>query len=291
MPARSHSPLPGRSVSWAISRDMDSLRRGAAASDAVIHCAYSHDFSKPEEIGRMEAGAITALGSALAGTDRPLVITSVTGMGAKAPGQPATEDGYNPHNPRSTTEQAGEAVAERGVNLSIVRLAQVHNEFRQGFVSELVEMARAKGVSAYVGDGANRWSAVHLRDAVHLYRLAMERAEAGSVYHASAEEGIRLRDIAETIGKVLNVPVGSISSGDAGTHFGWLGMFAGMDMAASSAQTQRLLGWKPLGPACCTTLSRQDDRPVGMARPPASRTIDNHAAAHLSCSTTNEANA
>ncbi|MBV1825727.1 NAD-dependent epimerase/dehydratase family protein [Komagataeibacter oboediens] len=162
-------------------RDIDSLRRCAKVSDAVIHCAYSHDFSKPDDIGRMEAGAIETLGNELAGTDRPLVITSVTGMGAETPGQPATEGGYNPRNPRSTTEQACQAIRERGANVSIVRLAQVHNHIKQGLVSALVDIARAKGVSAYIGDGSNRWSAVHLLDAVTLYRLALEKAKPGSV--------------------------------------------------------------------------------------------------------------
>lgn len=228
--------------------DIDSLRRGAEISDAVIHCAYSHDFSKPEEAGRLEFQAIDALGSALAATDRPLVITSVTGMGANAPGELATEDGYNPHNPRSITEQACRAVAERGVNVSTVRLAQVHNQIRQGFVSSLIEIAREKGVSAYIGEGSNRWSAVHLLDATHLYRLALEKAEPGSIYHAVAEQGIELHEISEAIGKALNIPVKSLSSEEASSHFGWLGMFVNMDMSASSALTQQLLDWLPKGP-------------------------------------------
>lgn len=229
--------------------DINSLRRGVEISDAVIHCAYSHDFSRPEETGRMESQAIEALGSTLAGTDRPLVITSVTGMGAKAPGEHATEDGYNSHNPRSVTEQAGRLVAGQGANVSIVRLAQVHNQNRLGFVSSLVEIAREKGVSAYIGEGSNRWSAVHLSDAVRLYRLALEKAAPGSVYHAVGEEGISLRDIVEAIGKRLNIPAKSLSSGDADSHFGWLSMFASMDMSASSALTQKLLGWKPVEPS------------------------------------------
>jgi nucleoside-diphosphate-sugar epimerase len=230
--------------------DLSSLRTGAARSDAVIHCAYDHDFSRFEEITRKEAQVIEALGSELIGSSRPLIITSVTGMGAAAPGQLATEDHYDPRqpHPRQSTESAGAAVADRGVNVSVVRLSQVHNTVKQGFVSQLIGVAREKGVSAYIGDGANRWPAVHVLDTARLYRLALERQKPGSRYNAVAEEGIALRQIAEAMGKRLNMPVVSLSPDEARTHFGWLTMFAAMDMPASSENTRRSLAWHPTGP-------------------------------------------
>lgn len=237
--------------------DVAGLQRGAASADAVIHCAYHHDFSQAERSARLESQAIEALGRGVAGTGRPLIITSVSAMGAAVPGQIATEQGYNPHNPRSATEIAGKAAAARGANVSIVRLAQVHNTVKQGFVSALAHTARAQGVAAYVGQGANRWAAVHLLDAARLYRLALERGEPGSVYHAVAQEGITLRAIAESIGRTLNLPVRSLSPEAAAAHFGWLALFASMDMAASSANTRQLLGWAPSGPGLLSDVEHQ----------------------------------
>lgn len=243
--------------------DLQSLRLGAAKSDAVVHCAYDHDFSKLEENSRKEAQVIDALGTELAGTDRPLVITSVTALGAAAPGQIAIEDYYDPNhpNPRRSTENAGAAVADRGVNVSVVRLAQVHSPVKLGFVSQLVRVAREKGISAYIGDGINRWPAVHLLDVARLYRLALEKHVAGSRYNAVAEEGIPLRQIAEVIGKVLNIRVVSLSPEEAGSHFGWLAMFAGMDMPASSQRTQQRLGWHPTGPGLFSDLGQLQQIP------------------------------
>jgi nucleoside-diphosphate-sugar epimerase len=245
--------------------DPESLRNGAAQSDGVIHCAFDHsafgsDFSKFAEVCDKDRRAIEALGDALGGSDRPLVITSGTGMGNAVPGQPATEDHFDPNhpNPRRLSEVAGAAVLERGVNVSVVRLPQVHNTAKQGLITYAVHVAREKGASAYVGEGLNRWPAAHVLDVANLYRLALEKHEAGSRYNAVAEEGVRMRKIAEVIGKGLNVPVVSISQEEAQAHFGWLAMFAGFDMPASSAQTRQRLGWHPTGPGLIADLEQMD---------------------------------
>ncbi len=236
--------------------DLGSLRRGAEQSDGVIHCAFNHDFSKFAANCEADRQVIEAIGGVLAGSDRPLLITSGTGMGAAAPGQPATEDYFdasNP-NPRKASEEAGNALLERGVNVSVVRLPQVHDPVKQGLISPLIEVARAKAVSAYVGEGLNRWPAAHVLDVAHLYRLALEKGETGSRYHAVAEEGIPMRQIAEVIGRGLNIPVVTVSQEEAPAHFGWLGMFAHYDMSASSALTQERLGWHPTGPGLIADL-------------------------------------
>ena len=223
--------------------DLDSLRSGAAAADGVIHTAFIHDFSKFAENCEIDRRAIEALGSALAGSGRPLIVTSGTAI--SAPGRIATEqDQPSPKLPR-VSEQAADALGAQGVRASVVRLPQVHDRVKQGLVSYLIAGAREKGVSAYVGEGHNRWPAVHVLDAVPVYRLALEKGTAGARYHAIAEEGVQLRDIAEAIGRGLKVPVVSISPEEAGAHFGWLGLFVGGDLPASSAQTQKQLGWHP----------------------------------------------
>jgi nucleoside-diphosphate-sugar epimerase len=228
--------------------DLDSLRIGAASSDGVIHTGFIHDFSRFHEVCEADRRAIEALGDALAGSDRHLVITSGTGMGSAVPGQPATEDHFDPNhpNPRAASEFAAEAVAARGVRVSVVRLPQVHDTYKQGLVTYLIALAREKGVSAYVGDGLNRWPAIHVLDAAPLYRLALEKGSAGARYHAVAEEGVPLREIAEAIGRGLRIPVVSKSPEEAAGHFGWLGFFAGTDGPASSALTQQRLGWRPM---------------------------------------------
>ncbi len=225
-------------------------------SDGVIHCAFDHDFSNFVANCEKDKRAIEALGAALTGSDRPLVITSGTGMGNAEPGQPATEDHFNPGhpNPRKASELAGVSVAERGVKVVVVRLPQVHDAVKQGLITSLVQIAREKGVSAYVGDGRSRWPAAHVLDVARLYRLALEKQEAGARYHAVAEEGVPVRDIAEVIGRGLKVPVVSMSQEDAGAYFGWLAPFAGWDMPASSAQTQARLGWRPVGPGLIADL-------------------------------------
>ena len=230
--------------------DLESLRSGAAMSDGVIHTAFIHDFSKFQENCDIDRRAIEALGDVLVGSNRPLVITSGTGMGNTAPGQPATEDNFNLHhpNPRKSSELAGVSVAERGVNVSVVRLPQVHDRDKHGLVTYSIALAREKGVSAYIGDGLNRWPAVHRLDAASLYRLALEKGSVGARYHAVAEEGVTAMEIAEAIGRGLKVPVVAMSPEDAAAHFGWLSIFAGMDMPASSALTQQRLGWRPTQP-------------------------------------------
>jgi nucleoside-diphosphate-sugar epimerase len=227
--------------------DLDSLRSGAASCDGVIHTAFIHDFSNFHEVCEVDRRAIEALGDALAGSDRPLVITSGTGMGTAVPGQPATEDHFDPNhaNPRAASEIAAEAIAARGVRASVVRLPQVHDTEKQGLVTISIAVAREKGVAAYVGDGLNRWPAVHVLDAAPVYRLALEKGTPRARYHAVAEEGVTAREIAEAIGRGLKIPVVSISPEEAAGHFGWLGLFAGWDMPASSALTQQRLGWRP----------------------------------------------
>ncbi len=238
--------------------DLDSLRRGAEASDGVIHCAFDHDFSNFVANCEKDRRAIEALGDALEGSDRLLVITSGTGMGSGAPGQPATEEHFDADhpNPRKASEEAGMAVAARGVSVSVVRLPQVHDPVKQGLISPLIQVAREKGVSAYVGEGQNRWPAAHVSDVARLYRLAFEKQEAGSRYNAVAEEGITAREIAEVIGRGLKVPVVSLSPEEAPAHFGWFAMFAGLDMPASSALTRERLGWQPTGPGLIADLEQ-----------------------------------
>ena len=230
--------------------DLESLRAGAAKADGVIHTAFDHDFSRFVANCEKDKRAIEALGSALVGSDRPLIITSGTGLGSSADGVLATEDVCNTNhpNPRVASELAGNVLLEAGVNVSVVRLPQVHNPLKQGLITPLVAVAREKGVSAYVGEGRNRWPAGHLFDAARLYRLALEKGEPGARYHAVGEEGISSREIAEAIGRGLKLPVVSITAQEAAGHFGWLQIFVGLDMPASSAQTQARLGWHPTGP-------------------------------------------
>jgi nucleoside-diphosphate-sugar epimerase len=238
--------------------DLDSLRRGADQADGVIHCAFDHDFSNFLANCEKDRRAIEAMGSALVGSDRLLVITSGTGLGSLGHGQPATEDVFNPDhpNPRKASELAGVAVAATGVKVSVVRLPQVHNTFKQGLITPLVALTREKGVSAYIGDGLNRLAAAHLLDVARLYALVLDKNEAGARYHAVDEEGVTARDIAEVIGRGLKVPVISLSPEEAAAHFGWLAMFVGMDMTASSAQTRKQLGWHPTGPGLLADLEQ-----------------------------------
>ena len=238
--------------------DLDSLRRGAARSDGVIHCAFDHDFSNFAANCEKDSRAIAALGAALAGSNRPLLVTSGVGMGIPGPGLPAAEGVFNPEhpNPRKASELAASAVAAEGVNVSVVRLPKVHDTTRHGLIAYAIAAAREKGVSAFVGDGSNRFSAAHVLDVARLYRLAIEKAEPGARYHAVAEEGVAFREIATVIGRGLGVPLASLSPEDAAVHFGWLGMFAGLDLAASSAQTRTKLDWTPAGPGLLQDLER-----------------------------------
>jgi len=235
--------------------DLDSLRSGVAASDGVIHTAFIHDFSKFEANCEIDKRAIEALGTALAGSDRPLIVTSGTAI-AFTPGRLTTEeDAPNSPIPRVASEKAAASVAAQGVRVLVMRLPQVHDPVKQGLISYMIDVARQKGVSAYVGDGRNRWPAVHRLDAAHLYRLALEKGSAGARYNAVAEEGIPLREIAEVVGRGLKVPVVSKSAEEAGEHFGWLAHFVGADVPASSALTQQRLGWRPKGPGLIADLN------------------------------------
>ena len=233
--------------------DLDSLKEGAARSDGVIHLAFIHDWSKFAENCEIDHRAIEALGSVLAGSDRHLIVTGGLAGLAKT-GQAATEDDLIPPDfpfPR-VSEQT--ALALKGVSASVMRLPQVHDPIKQGLVTYLIAVAREKGLSAYMTEGHNRWAAAHVSDVARLYRLVLEKHEGGAKYHAVAEEGVSLKAIAESIGRGLKVPVVSLSPEEAAVHFGWLTMFAGSDLAASSEKTRKKLGWNPTGPSLISDL-------------------------------------
>jgi len=252
----------GAEIQQGTLENLESLRAGAAASDAVIHLAFIHDFSKFKENCEIDQRAIEAMGGVLTGSGRPLIVASGT-AGLSRPGQIATEDMVVPPDfpfPR-VSEQT--AFSLKGVSAAAMRLPQVHNTVKQGLVTYLVALAREKGLSAYVGDGANLWSAAHVSDVGRLYRLALEKHEPGAKWHAVGEEGVAMRDVAEAIGRGLNVPVKSISPEEAAAHFGWLGMFAGHSLRASSEKTRRKLGWNPTGPGLIADLERMDYTKAG----------------------------
>lgn len=235
--------------------DLESLRSGAAASDAVIHTAFRHDWTRFAESCELDKRAIEVIGGALQGSSRPLIVTG--GLAVITQGRLATED--DPPVPVSSSyprasEATAAALLERGVSTAVVRLPQVHDTVKQGLVSYLIAVARQKGVSAYVGRGQNHWAAVHRLDAARLYRLALEKHKTGARYHAVAEEGVRLVDIATAIGQGLNVPVRSLSPEQAHEHFGFLGLFAGMDLQGSSTKTRQQLGWSPAEPGLIADL-------------------------------------
>lgn len=224
--------------------DLDSLRSGAAMSDGVIHTAFIHNFNNYGPSVEADQLAIEALGAALEGSSRPLIVTS--GLALLAPGRIATEeDAPSPDFPRKSEQTAMELVS-RGVRSSAVRLPfSVHGDGDHGFVPRLIQVAHEKGISAYIGDGLNRWPAVHRLDAAHLYKLVLEKGSAGGVYHGIGDEGVPTREIAEVIGRRLNVPVVSKSQDQATEHFGWIGRFFGMGVVASSRRTQKSMGWQP----------------------------------------------
>jgi len=227
--------------------DLESLRRGADAADGAIHTAFNHDFSKFKENCESDRRAIEALGAALKGSDRPLLVTS--GVALLASGRAATEDDKHDQSFPRESEAAAHALASLGVRASTVRLPpSTHGHGDHGFVPTLIKIARDKGASAYIGDGSNRWAATHRFDAARVFRLALERRAMGGPFHAVAEEGIPFREIAAVIGRRLNVPVVSKSKDEAAAHFGWFATFAGMELAASSDRTRALLGWEPKQP-------------------------------------------
>jgi nucleoside-diphosphate-sugar epimerase len=227
--------------------DLDSLRSGAAQSDGVIHAGFIHDFTRLPEVCLVDKTAIETIGEVLAGTDRPFIVTSGTAL--VSPGKLATEDinpPFNPGWPRAS-EQAADAVAARGVRSAVVRLSpSVHgDDDKHGFIPILVNIAREKGVAAYVGEGLNRWNAVHRLDAARVFRLALENAAPNARYHAAAEEAITVKSIAEAIGKQLNLPVASVTPEAAAEHFGWFAHMAAVDCPTSSTWTQQHLNWQP----------------------------------------------
>jgi nucleoside-diphosphate-sugar epimerase len=238
--------------------DLDSLRSGAAAAEGVIHNAFVHDYSNYAAAAETDRRAIEALGAELAGSDRPLVVTG--GTAGRAPGRLLTEMDTRDENappPSRFSEETALALAPHGVRAVVVRLApSVHGEGDHGFVPALINIAREKGVSAYPGDGSNRWAAVHRLDAAHLFRLALENAQAGSRFHGVGDKGIPVRDIAEVIGRRLKVPVVSLSVEKAGEHFGFLGVLFSLDIPASSALTQQWLGWHPVQPGLLADLDQ-----------------------------------
>ena len=250
----------GAEAHHATLEDLESIRAGAAKADAVIHTAFDHDFSQFVANCDKDRRVIEALGSVLKGSDRPLLITSGTGMGAVNHSGMAKEDVFNANNPnpRAASEIAGNVLLDAGVNVSVVRLPQVHDPVRQGLVSPYIDIARAKGKVAFVGEGRNRWPAAHVLDVAKLYQLALDKGTAGARYHAVAEEGIAARDIAEVVGAGLQLPVVSLSPEEAKEHFGWLAMFIGMDLPASSAWTREVLGWHPTGPGLIADLNQMD---------------------------------
>jgi len=227
--------------------DLDSLRSGAAQSDGVIHAGFIHDFTRFKEVCEIDKKAIETIGEVLAGSDRPLIVTSGTAL--VSPGTLATEDIIPPFNPAwpRASEQAADALVKQGIRAASLRLSpSVHGDGdHHGFVPILVNTARQKGFSAYIGEGLNRWNAVHRLDAAHLFRLALEQAKPGTRYHGAAEEAITVKAIAEAIGQQLNIPVKSIAPEAAAEHFGWFAHMAAIDCPASSKLTQERLNWHP----------------------------------------------
>lgn len=238
----------------------ETLASGAAAADAVIHCAFDHNFATFLDNTKKDERVIAAMGEALAGTEKPILITSGVGTGTPLNGGEAMEDVLNPRhaNPRIATELAGAALIARRIDVRTIRLPQVHDTTRAGLITPLIAEARRAGAIAYVGEGKTRWAAAHVSDVARLYVLALENGEPGARYNASVEEGVSARAIAEAIGKGSGLPVRSVDIGEVERYFGWMAPFAALDMAASSAWTRARLAWEPSGPDLLTDLAAMD---------------------------------
>lgn len=241
--------------------ELQSLQRAAGECDGVIHTAFDHNFASFVENCQKDRRAILALGAALEGSNRPLIITSSTAMGSTEPGQKAVESSFNPDhpNPRVASELAGLELSQRGVNVSVMRLSQIHDTRKQGLVTQVIELARKTGISAYIEGALNSWSAAHIKDTAQLYRLALERQEAGSRYHATAEESVSFRSIAEMIAHKWGLPLVAVPAENAAAHFGWLTPFVSKDMSASSARTREALQWNPQGPTLFADMENMRD--------------------------------
>jgi nucleoside-diphosphate-sugar epimerase len=241
--------------------DLERLRNAAEAADGIIHTAFNHDASKLKQHSENDRKVIATLGAALAGTDRPLIITSGTGLVQSVTGQPVRETDDHATSavvPRAASEEAADALIHRGGNVMVMRLPQVHDTRRQGRIRWHIQIARKQGRVAYVGEGRNRVPAVHVTDAARLFRLALGRGDAGARYHAVAEEGVTLREIAEAIGAGLRLPVESVAPEEAPDYYGWLAQLAALDLPASGALTRQQLDWVPTGPGLLTDLRETD---------------------------------
>jgi nucleoside-diphosphate-sugar epimerase len=241
--------------------DLEALRDAAGAADGIIHTAFNHDASDPKRHSENDRKVVAALGAALAGTGRPLIVTSGTGLVQSAAGRPAVEADDHPTSaviPRAASEEAADALTGQGGNVMVMRLPQVHDTRRQGRIRWHIQIAREQGRVAYVGEGRNRVPAAHVSDVARLFRLALERGEPGARYHAVAEEGVPLREIAEVIGAGLRLPVESITPEQAPGYYGWLAQLATLDLPASGMLTRQQLGWVPTGPDLLTDLRQTD---------------------------------
>lgn len=238
----------------------ETLASGVAAADAVIHCAFDHNFETFFENTKKDERNIAAMGEALEGTQKPILITSGVGIGTPLNGGPATEDVLNPRhaNPRIATELAGAALIARRIDVRTIRLPQVHDTTKAGLITPLIAEARRSGTVAYLGEGQTRWSAAHVSDVAKLYVLALEKGEPGARYNASVEEGVTARAIAEAIGNGTGLPVRSVAADEVERYFGWMAPFAALDMTASNAWTRARLGWEPTGPDLLTDLAAMD---------------------------------
>jgi nucleoside-diphosphate-sugar epimerase len=249
----------GAEVHFASLEDAESIKVGAGQADAVIHLAFNHDFSKIQANCAEDQRTIEAIGEVLAGSGRPFIGTAGVLVDNSATGKPLDEDDPKPFSnfPR-VSEEATLATLEKGVRGIVMRLSQIHDTHKQGLVSFLIQVALEKKVSAYVGDGSSRWAAAHVSDTARLYRLALEKGEAGSKWHAVAEQGVAAKDIAEALGRSLNLPVVSIAPEDAAAHFGFLSHFAMLDSPSSNKKTRERLGWEPTGPTLIEDLNHLD---------------------------------